>query len=683
MPHARQNRASWYAQGLSDGIGDRLLMFDNSGGPSLELLRFSWKLAGTPGFENALRERVELLSQFRHPSFAKVRAVEKLDPKNDLTLVSNHVSGKRLSEALSALRGPAFATWLIRDVIGALVSLQAQGRGVAHGALTADRVLVTSEGRLVVVEHVLGSAVDRLDLSANDLWSRFGIAVPPSTVETVRLDPQTDVFQLGLVALSVLLGRAIASYEYPHRLEELLDRFEKSTARDIPTSLRSWLVRALHISGQPFNSAQDAQRGLGELDTAPSASELLLADGGTPIQPEPMGLPPLSIRPATAEPVNVRAPAAEFMAPPPPAVERTSPPIPEPAPSHTWPEFTAFRAESASARIDGDAGHNSLLDDSDIEESARPIAGPRLGIFERMEPIAVSEPAPDEIISSERPHTRPPVWERELVAADLLNDRLDIGQRRWLARFGGWAMPALGALALLEAAVIAYLLYVPVRTTPSAATVMIESPQPGAQIQVDGKDVGVTPLPFKVGPGVRSIRVVGPEPPAQALDTTAQTISVQGMSKDPVSKPPEPIRVADTPKTGGIRLISQVEVQVLDGDKVLGSSADGAIVAPPGRHEFELVNSSLGYRSRQVFNVKAGEITSLNLARPEGRISINAVPWADVWIDRVHVGETPLANLSIPIGQHEVSFRHPSFGEQKRTAIVRYDVPTRLSADLR
>jgi hypothetical protein len=75
--HPELGRASWYAQGVSDAVGDRLLMFDNTGGPSLELLRFSWKVTALPGFEEALRERVEVLSQFRHPSFAKVRAVEK------------------------------------------------------------------------------------------------------------------------------------------------------------------------------------------------------------------------------------------------------------------------------------------------------------------------------------------------------------------------------------------------------------------------------------------------------------------------------------------------------------------------------------------------------------------------------------------------------------------------------
>ena len=41
--------ASWYTQGLSDGLGDRLLMFDNTNAPSWELLRFRPEFAAAPG----------------------------------------------------------------------------------------------------------------------------------------------------------------------------------------------------------------------------------------------------------------------------------------------------------------------------------------------------------------------------------------------------------------------------------------------------------------------------------------------------------------------------------------------------------------------------------------------------------------------------------------------------------
>ena len=92
----QEHLASWYTQGLSDGLGDRLLMFDNTNAPSWELLRFRPELAAAAGFEIALRERVERLGQFRHPSFTTVRAVEELGSGNGLTLVATYAPGKRL-----------------------------------------------------------------------------------------------------------------------------------------------------------------------------------------------------------------------------------------------------------------------------------------------------------------------------------------------------------------------------------------------------------------------------------------------------------------------------------------------------------------------------------------------------------------------------------------------------------
>src|ERR1700681_4767315 len=97
--------ASWYAQGHSDGFGDRLLMSDNTGAPSLELLRFRPEFAAAPGFERALRGRVARLNHFRHGSFSKVRAVERLDPGDSLALIATYTPGRRLSEALGQARG--------------------------------------------------------------------------------------------------------------------------------------------------------------------------------------------------------------------------------------------------------------------------------------------------------------------------------------------------------------------------------------------------------------------------------------------------------------------------------------------------------------------------------------------------------------------------------------------------
>ena len=127
---------------------------------------------------------------------------------------------------------------------------------------------------------------------------------------------------------------------------------------------------------------------------------------------------------------------------------------------------------------------------------------------------------------------------------------------------------------------------------------------------------------------------------------------------------------------------SPFELHVLEGERLLGSSADGPVVATAGRHELDLVNSALGYHSRRVVDIKAGQIVSLSVTPPNGSVSINALPWAAVWIDGNAVGETPLGNLSISLGEHEIVFRHPDLGERREKAIVRSDRLTRVSANL-
>ena len=69
----------------------------------------------------------------------------------------------------------------------------------------------------------------------------------------------------------------------------------------------------------------------------------------------------------------------------------------------------------------------------------------------------------------------------------------------------------------------------------------------------------------------------------------------------------------------------------------------------------------------------------MTITPPMGRISINAQPWAQVLIDDTAVGETPLANIQVPIGDHQITFRHPQMGERRERVTVRADTPARVS----
>jgi hypothetical protein len=53
-----------------------------------------------------------------------------------------------------------------------------------------------------------------------------------------------------------------------------------------------------------------------------------------------------------------------------------------------------------------------------------------------------------------------------------------------------------------------------------------------------------------------------------------------------------------------------------------------------------------------------------------------------VSIDGRDVGETPLANLSVPLGEHQIIFRHPQLGEHRETVVVKAGAPARVSATM-
>jgi serine/threonine-protein kinase len=91
----------------------------------------------------------------------------------------------------------------------------------------------------------------------------------------------------------------------------------------------------------------------------------------------------------------------------------------------------------------------------------------------------------------------------------------------------------------------------------------------------------------------------------------------------------------------------------------------------------------LDYRAIRTVQVAPGRVATISIEMPKGTIALNAIPWAEVWVDGNRMGETPIGNLSMSIGPHEIVFRHPELGEQRHAVTVTAGAPARLSVDLR
>jgi hypothetical protein len=107
------------------------------------------------------------------------------------------------------------------------------------------------------------------------------------------------------------------------------------------------------------------------------------------------------------------------------------------------------------------------------------------------------------------------------------------------------------------------------------------------------------------------------------------------------------------------------------------------LVLPLGRHDLDFVNEGLEFRTRRTVQVSSRDVTSIGIKLPDGSLSVNALPWAEVFVDGRSVGLTPLANLPVPIGSHQITWRHPQLGDASRTVAVTAVTPTRVGIQLR
>src|SRR4029453_102145 len=219
-----------------DGLGDRVVAADGATGELLQILRVRPALTAVPSFEFALRERAARLANFRHAYYARVRRIDRVQvPAPGLAIVSDHVEGTRLSDILRSTDERNLqldintALCLIRQLVPAVALMHENAREVAHGLISPERLIVTPHARLVIVEHVLGAAIEQLQFSRERLWQEFRVALP-SSAGMLRFDHRADVPGGGLVALALVIGRPLRADEYPHQIPALLSAARERTA---------------------------------------------------------------------------------------------------------------------------------------------------------------------------------------------------------------------------------------------------------------------------------------------------------------------------------------------------------------------------------------------------------------------------------------------------------------------
>jgi hypothetical protein len=461
---------------FQDGFGTRWTGLDAESGDAVEILSFGQDFVMASGFAGAVGERVARLARVRHTLYARTRRLDR-PTEDSLLLYSDRVAGWRLSDVLAFVEkdklpvdiGAVLA--LLRQLIPAVALFSRHQRDAAIGTVGPERLILTPQGRLVLCEYALAPGLESLHYSRERLWRDLRVALPV-TASPSRIPPSADVVGMGVVTLSLLLGRVLTDDEFLFSLGDLFGSATESVALDrrpLSAGLSGWLARALQFDERSaFQSPQEAQVAFEEMlakergyVTTPAQLDLFVSRLERGIGP-PVAMPAPPPVPVGPGATVVSMPAAVAAPEPPPAPAPL--PIAMPAP---------IAVEVPSAVL--------------AAAPAPPALAPK--------PAAKAAKSAASVAVSTAAHSPS---NNASGAAGVLSRLRDLSP----------VAAALAALVLLEAGVIGWLVFGG-RAGASGAQgeVAIQTRPVAARVMIDGEDKGVTPLTTALSPGAHIVEV--------------------------------------------------------------------------------------------------------------------------------------------------------------------------------
>ena len=189
------------------------------------------------------------------------------------------------------------------------------------------------------------------------------------------------------------------------------------------------------------------------------------------------------------------------------------------------------------------------------------------------------------------------------------------------------ATEALTGIAILAAIAFVSAFALTTKATPKAAIAIEAHEVNDIDLPPAGKPVATTG-----GSAMRSVAEVkkkaAERPPAAQAAAAAQATGAG-------------------PVAGWLTVTAPMDFQIVEKGQLLGSTAVPRLMLPVGKHELVIGSPELGFSEARTVDIGPGRTTNLTVRTPEGKVNINARPWANVSVDGQAIGQTPLADVSL------------------------------------
>ncbi|HUL79110.1 MAG TPA: serine/threonine-protein kinase [Vicinamibacteria bacterium] len=278
----------------SGGMGDVYLAEDERLGRRVALKVLPPDTAGQPDRIRRFEREARAIASLSHPGIVVLHSIEEASGVRFLTM--EHVEGETLGKAIPR-RGFALDHFLplaiaLTDAVGA-----AHRRGILHRDLKPENVMVTTEGRIKVLDFGLaklrvdgpedGDRTARETQSVTrDGWIVGTVAyMSPEQAQGLPVDQRSDIFSLGILLYEMATGeRPFKGHTNLAVLSSVLKDTPPPASDlrdDVPKPLARMIQRALEKRPEDrYQSAVDLRRDLEDLKSDVDSGELPLAAAG-------------------------------------------------------------------------------------------------------------------------------------------------------------------------------------------------------------------------------------------------------------------------------------------------------------------------------------------------------------------------------------------------------------------
>lgn len=195
----------------------------------------------------------------------------------------------------------------------------------------------------------------------------------------------------------------------------------------------------------------------------------------------------------------------------------------------------------------------------------------------------------------------------------------------------------------------------------------ITSTPAGARVSIDGLAHGSTPLIVSTLAAGRHNVVI---------------VSDSGTVSAPLSISPGETTEMDVPVfPGWVSVLAPVELQIYEGERLLGTTEGEKLLVAPGKHTLTFVSEPLGYRGSQTALVTPGATVAVSMVMPKVPVSVVGPSGAELFIDGEPAGALPIDSVRAVLGTRDFVIRHPQFGERRQAITVTQKAPARVVFD--